>query len=93
MEAAIIGALVTALLATVGWMVGMWVKGLRERLNRHELLHEEHRQRHGLHEVKHATIVAHQESLISRVDEAHEKLDRLIGYANGGNSKRGSGEA
>ncbi len=92
MEAAIIGALVTALLGAIGWMVSSWVRGVSAKLKDHDRQHAESNNRHGLHEVKHATIVAHQEHLIEKSDRIEGKVDKLIGYANGG-SKRGTGES
>ena len=91
MEVAIIAALVTALLGALGWMVAQWVLTVRNRLNNHDRLHAEHKERDGLHEVKIATIVAHQENLTRTVDEVHDDVKTLLRYANG-NSGRGTGE-
>ena len=92
MEVAIIAALVTALLGAIGWMIVQFWQGWRDRLTRAEIKLQQHDEKHGLHEVKHATIVAHQENLIKSVDDAHEKLDRLIGYANGNSSRGATGK-
>ena len=92
MDVAIIGALVTSLLGIVGWMIAGWIKYVSAKLRHHDILHEESKQAHGLQEVKNATIVAHQENLTKTVDEIHDDVKKLVGYANG-NSGRGTGQS
>ena len=87
----IVAALVTLLISAVTWMAAQWWLNLSKRLSRYDRLHEEHKERHGLHEVKHATIVATQENLTKTVDEIRGDVKKLVGYANG-NSRRGTGK-
>ena len=90
MEVAIIAALVTALLGALGYLIREWAKGVRDDINRHDILHEDHKNNHGLHEVKIATIVAQHENLTKTVEEVHDDVKELLRRGNG---NRGTGEA
>lgn len=87
----IIAAMLTLLISVCGFLISQWVRNVRETLNKHELRHAESESRHGHHEVRHATIVAQQESLTEKVDMIHKDVRILIGYANG-SSSRGTGK-
>ncbi len=84
----IAAALIAFLISACGFWIVQWIRGVTNRLNRHDILHDEHKDNHGLHEVKIATIVAELDNLTELSKETHDDVKKLVGYANGNSSRR-----